>query len=175
MVQFEGGFVMKNTNETKLRIVKEYFEDKETVTNLVKKYKIDKSHLLYFIKLYEAHGEKPFTDEQEKRVYKREEKLKAIEEFKKGLKSCRTIGVELAIPNPHTVQDWIKKFDKEGPDAIQDSKGRKAYKLHEDRQAYLADKEMKERLAHLEAENDYLKKLYSLIQEKNEKSKSKKR
>ena len=44
---------MKHTNSEKLKILKEYFEDKASVTSLVKKHKIDKSKLLYFIHLYE--------------------------------------------------------------------------------------------------------------------------
>ena len=166
---------MKHTNSEKLKILKEYVDDKASVTYLVKKYQIDKAKLLYFIHLYEKHGETPFTDEQEKRIYTREEKLKAIEDVKSGRKSCRTVGVELGCPNPHTVQDWIKKFDKGGADAIQVSRGRKSYMLHEDRQAFLAQKELKERNKHLEAENEYLKKLYSLIQKKKELSKRKKK
>lgn len=165
---------MKHTNEEKLRIVKEYFDEKETVTNLVKKYGFDKTNLLYCIKLYERYGEIPFSDEQSKRVYSREEKLKAINEVKNG-KSCRVVGLEIGVPNPHTVQDWVHKFDKYGPDAIQVSRGRKSYKLHPDRQAYLANKELKERLEYLEAENAYLKKCYSLIQKKSEKSSQKKK
>ena len=166
---------MKHTNSEKLKILKEYFEDKASVTSLVKKHKIDKAKLLYYIHLYEKWGETPFSDAQERRIYTREEKLKAIEDVKSGLKSCRTVGIELGVPNPHTVQDWIIKFNKEGPDAIQVSRGRKSYMLHEDRQAYLADKELKARNEHLEAENAYLKKLYSLIQEKKELSRRKKK
>ena len=166
---------MKHTNSEKLHILKEYIDDKRSVTDLCKKYQIDKSKLLYFIHLYEKHGETPFTDEQEKRIYTREEKLKAIEDVKSGKKSCRTVGIELGCPNPHTVQDWVKKFNEGGPDAIQISRGRKGYMLHADRQAYLAQKELKERNEHLEAENAYLKKLYSLIQEKKELSKRKKK
>lgn len=166
---------MKHTNKEKLKILKEYFDDKASVTYLVKKHKIDKAKLLYYIHLYERYGEVPFSDAQERRIYTREEKLKAIEDVKSGLKSCRTVGIELGIPNPHTVQDWIVKFDKEGPDGIQVSRGRKSYMLHEDRQAFLADKELKARNEHLEAENAYLKKLYSLIQKKKELSKQKRR
>ncbi|MFA5762240.1 MAG: helix-turn-helix domain-containing protein, partial [Bacilli bacterium] len=59
----------------------------------------------------------------------------------------------------------------EGTDAIQVSRGRKSYRLHADRQKYLANKELKARLTYLEAENAYLKKVYSLIQEKSRRTK----
>ena len=47
------------------------------------------------MKLYLLHGEKPFTDEQEKRVYTREEKLRAIKEVLNHNKSCRQVALEV--------------------------------------------------------------------------------
>jgi hypothetical protein len=71
------------------------------------------------------------------------------------------------------VNDWIALCKARGESAIQQSRGRKKYMLHEDRQRYLADNELRARLKFLEAENDYLKKSYSLIQEKDKQSKKK--
>ena len=45
---------------------------------LAAKHRFDVSKLKYKVKVYLLHGEAPFADEQEKRVYTREEKLKAI-------------------------------------------------------------------------------------------------
>ena len=42
------------------------------------KHRFDVSKLKYKVKVYLLHGEVPFADEQEKRVYTREEKLRAI-------------------------------------------------------------------------------------------------
>jgi hypothetical protein len=88
-------------------------------------------------------------------------------------KSARQLALEKGMPSPHVIQDWVEKFKKDGADSIQISRGRKGYRLHADRQKYLANKELRERLAYLEAENAYLKKAYSLIQEKSRRTKKK--
>ena len=141
-------------------------------SKLAKKYDYDLAKIKYLIKLYQVHGETPFT-EQDKRVYSREEKLEAINIVMSGLKSARQLALEKGLPSPHVIQDWVEKFKAEGPDGIQVSRGRKAYRLHADRQKFLADKELKARLTFLEAENAYLKKAYSLIQEKGRRAKKK--
>ena len=48
------------------------------MAKLAAKHRSDVSKLKYKVKVYLLHGEAPFADEQEKRVYTREEKLKAI-------------------------------------------------------------------------------------------------
>lgn len=164
---------MKMTMEKRLEIAKEYFSDKTSITKLAKKYDTEKGKVQYYVRLYELHGEKPFSEDQMFRLYTREEKLEAIKEVLSGKKSARQVALEHALPNPHTMQDWVKMYLERGVDAIQDSKGRKQYMLHEDRQKYLANKELKERLEYLEAENAYLKKLYSLRQKKNKQLKKK--
>jgi transposase-like protein len=134
---------------------------------LVKKYKLDASKLKYRIKLYQIHGEVPFTDDQEKRIYTREKKLKAIQTVLSGQKSARQVGIELGAPHADTVNDWVKLYKNRGEAAIQVSRGRKKYMLHEERQAYLADKELKERCKHLEDENEFLKKSLALALKKD--------
>ena len=71
--------------------------------------------------LYLLWGEKPFTDDQEKRVYSREEKLKAIHLVLDKKKSARQVGLEMCIPNSHIVQDWVKKYKLHGEDILRAS------------------------------------------------------
>lgn len=164
---------MKYNAESKLRMIHEYLEKKQSMLALSKKYGYDLSKIKYMIKLYEMHGEAPFDDRQASRIYSREEKLNAIKSVLSKQKSTRQVALELAIPNPHTVQEWVRKFQLEGEDSIQISRGRKHYMLHEDRQRYLADKELKARLNALELENQYLKKSLALISKKNKRLKKK--
>ena len=156
-----------------LAFVRMHVDNGVPMTHIAAKYKIDISKLKYKVKLYIMHGEWPLTDEQEKRVYTREEKLKAIQEVLTGNKSGRQVALEMGIPGADTVNDWIKLYKEKGPDAIQISRGRKKYLLHEDRQKYLADKELRARLEHLEAENEYLKKSLALASKKNKRLKKK--
>ena len=159
--------------DQKLKMVHEYLDDKVSTLKLSKKYGYDLSKIKYMIKLYEMHGEAPFDERQGSRVYTREQKLIAIKEVLSKEKSTRQVALELAVPNPHTVQDWVKKFKEKGEEGVQTTTGRKQYLLHEDRQRYLANKEMTERLKALELENDYLKKSLALISKKNKQSKKK--
>lgn len=154
-------------------IVKEYYLCNISITKLAKKRKCDPAKLKYLIKLYELHGEFPFTDNQKERFYTREEKLKAIEEYLSGTKSGRQIALELGSPNPDIVRDWRQLYEEKGEEAIQVSRGRKKYLLHEERQAYLADKELRARNEHLELENEYLKKSLALAFKKNKRLKKK--
>lgn len=154
-----------------LKYVKMHIDNDVPMKKLAEKYKFDISKLKYKVKLYLIHGEFPFTDEQEKRIYTREEKLKAIQTVLKGEKSGRQVALELAIPNADTVNDWVKLYKEKGEAAIQVSRGRKKYMLHHDRQAYLADKELKARCKHLEDENEFLKKSLALALKKDKRLK----
>ena len=142
-------------------------------TKLAEKYHFDISKFKYRLRLYELHGEGPFTDEQEKRVYTREEKLKAIQIVLSGEKSGRQVGIEMGIPHADTVNDWVHLYKEKGETAIQVSRGRKKYMLHEDRQRYLADKELKARCKHLEDENEFLKKSLALALKKDKRLRKK--
>lgn len=101
-----------------LKIVKEYHTSNISMTKLANKYGVDSAKLKYLIKLYDLHGEKPFTDEQQDRVYTREEKLKAIEEYLSGTKSGRQIALEMGSPSADIVRDWARLFKSGGSDAI---------------------------------------------------------
>ena len=85
----------------------------------------------------------------------------------------RAISVDLGLTDPGIVRDWVKKYRQSGEDAIQTTTGRKNYLLHEERQNKIASDELKERIKYLEAENEYLKKSYSLILERNRQTKKK--
>ena len=165
---------MKHNAQFWLMIVHEYLDDKMPMSKLCKKYSVDAGKIKYRVNLFLMWGDKPFTDEQENRVYTREEKLKAIRLVLDKKKSARQVGLEMCVPNPHTIQDWVLKYKKFGEEAIQVSKGRKKYLLHEDRQNYLAEKELKERNKYLELENEVLKKSLALISKRKD-SQSKKK
>ena len=167
----EGFYYMERRPSEWLKIVKFHVEKDIPMTVLLKKYKIDSAKLKYKIKLYQIHGGYPFSDAYEKRIYTREEKLKAIQSVLKGEKSGRQVGLELGVPGADTVNDWVKLYKDKGEAAIQISRGRKKYMLHEDRQKYLAEKELKVRCKHLEDENEFLKKSLALALRKDKRLK----
>lgn len=158
---------MKRRPSEWLKIVKMHVDDGVPMTKLAEKYNFNVSRLKHKVKVYMIHGEKPFTDEQEKRIYTREEKLRAIKIVLSGEKSGRQMAAELGTPDDQTVTEWVNIYKTRGEEGIQVSRGRKKYMLHEDRQAYLADKELKARCKHLEDENEFLKKSLALALKKD--------
>lgn len=163
---------MKITIELKLEMAKKYDTGQFKLMELCKIYGVSKDKIQYYYKLYKMWGEKGFVD-RDKIVYTRKEKLEAIKMVLSSEKSGRQIALERYIPNPHIVQDWVRLFKTKGEDAIQVSTGRKRYLLHEDRQKFLADKELRERLKFLEMENEYLKKSLAFTSKKSKRSKQK--
>ena len=161
------------TRETKLEIVKKHVEDGVTLKELSEEYGIHTSNIKYYIALYRRHGDSVFTNEDGLKTYTREYKLKAIKRYINGNESMRSIAVDLGLTDPTILRDWVKKYRSGGEDAIQVSTGRKNYLLHEDRQDKIASDELKARIKYLEAENEYLKKSYSLILERSKQSKKK--
>ena len=157
----------------KLEIVKKHLEDGVTLKELSEQYGIHTSNIKFYIALYRKHGESVFTNESRNKVYTREFKLQAIKRYMNGNESMRTIAVDLGFTDPGMVRDWVNKYKAGGEDAIQASTRRKNYLLHEERQDKIASDELKERIKYLEAENEYLKKSYSLILERNRQSKKK--
>lgn len=108
-----------------LKCIKLHVNDGVPMTKLAEQYNLDLSKLKYKVKVYLLHGESPFTDEQEKRVYTREEKLKAIKAILSGEKSGRQVALELAIPNPHIVQDCdAYEYKKGNPAAVRMYRGK---------------------------------------------------
>ncbi len=161
------------TKETKLKIVKMHLEEGVTLRELSEQFHIHPSNIKYYVDLYKKHGEDIFVNEGKPRVYSREYKLKAIKRYINGDESIRKIAVDLGLTDHTVLKDWINKYKKDGESAIQTTTGRKNYLLHEDRQDKIASDELKERIKYLEAENEYLKKSYSLILERNRQSKKK--
>ena len=168
-----GGAFMLITRETKLAIVKKHLEDGVTLKELSEEYGIHSSNIKFYVALYRKHGENVFTNESGTKTYTREYKLKAIKRYINGNESMRAISVDLGLTDPGIVRDWVKKYRQSGEDAIQTTTGRKNYLLHEERQNKIASDELKERIKYLEAENEYLKKSYSLILERNRQTKKK--
>ncbi len=161
--------------ETKLEIVLKHLNEGITVKELSEEYHIHPSNIQYYVNLYQKHGSDVFTNEEGLKVYEREYKLKAIKRVIQGNESIRSVAVDLGLTDYSVLRDWIKKYKAGGEDAIQTSFSRKNYLLHEERQNAIASQEMKERIEYLEAENEFLKKSYSLILERNRRSRKKSR
>lgn len=149
---------------TKIKIVKDHLNDGITLKELKEKYGISNDHIKYMIALYKRHGEEAFHDKIQK--YSRELKLEAIKRVYNG-ESQRQVAIDIGLQEATTMRDWIRKFKQYGEAGIKDSYSRSHYLKHEDRLDKIAVDSLKDRNEYLEAENEYLKKLYSLILERS--------
>ena len=85
----------------------------------------------------------------------------------------RQVSVEMGLSDPSILRDWLRIYNKKEESGIKDTYSQNHYLLHEDRLNKIALDSMQDRMKYLEAENEYLKKLYSLIQDRSKQSRRK--
>jgi transposase-like protein len=154
---------MKFTLQEKLKFARIHFDDGLPFSEISKKYHIEITGLKYACRLYERWGSKAFKEDNQRRKYARETKLRAIHDMEMNNKTYRDIGIELMMTNANIVRDWYQKYKSEGEVAIQDTFAREAYKHHDDKVLEKEYKKLLQDLEYTKAENEYLKKSYALI------------
>ncbi len=70
--------------------------------------------------------------------------------------------MDIGLINYKTALDWVKKYDTEGEQSIQDTYPRKNYLNEDERYKKMIDKKLMEENERLKAEIDFLKKSQSL-------------
>ena len=154
---------MKLTMQDKLNICKEHIVEGKTLSHISERYDdFPVSSIKYMVKLYKKHGEEPFV-ERERRVYRRNTKLLLINRVKSG-ESIRSVAVDYGLTDPKILSDWIKIYDNEGEQRIQDTYPRKNYLNEDERYKKIVDSKLEEENIRLKAEIEYLKKSQSLTQ-----------
>lgn len=164
---------MKVTMNQKLEIAKKYLEEGITLRELSEEYDLNLKNIKYFISLYELHGEKIFLERETMTEHTREIKLAAITKVLVDGMSQRSVALEFGLSDATILRDWIKIYNERGEEGIQTTRRRKSYELPEEKLDRIANEELLKRLEHLEAENEYLKKLHSLVTERNQQTKKK--
>ena len=154
---------MKLTLEEKLKCVKMHIFEDKPIYEISKEYGLDPARLKYAVQLYNKWGEKAFSKDQERKPYTRELKLQTIHEIETTGVSYRQKAVDLMLTDPTIIRDWMKLYRKYGESAIKDTYSREAYKHHDDKILEKNYQKLIEDLERTKAENEYLKKSYSLI------------
>ncbi|MGM9970348.1 MAG: transposase, partial [Anaeroplasma sp.] len=167
-VTIDGGFIMNLTIKEKLKLAKEHVDNGVPLHEIRAKYKYDLSNFKYYCALYKRYGDKAFENHGQRKKYTREMKLKAIDRVLRNGETYRQVSLDLMLTDPKIVHDWVTKYKNEGEASIKDTHSRSHYVTNKQREIIEANKKTKERLEYLEAENEYLKKLYSLIQKKKQ-------
>ena len=167
----------KYSDEFRLRIVKEYLSGKSGRSRVLgKKYGINRSCIERWAHLYEVHGEKGLIGGTGS--YSGEFKVHVVEYMHKNHMSVVGTAYYFCIPSESTVAKWERIYYEEGRDALlQERRGRNNMgkkKPVKPKNDVNQNEDLLAEVQRLRMENEYLKKLNALVQER-ERSEQKKK
>ncbi|QYR68150.1 IS3 family transposase [Fusobacterium animalis] len=167
----------KLTREEKIEI----FERRkmgETISSLTKAFNIRESNIKYLITLIKKHGYN-ILREDKNRVYSKDFKLQAINRILINHESINSVAIDIGLTSSGILDNWLSKFKENGYNVVEKKKRRKpkAMTKPKENNKELSEKEkikkLEEENLYLKAENEYLKKLRALVQERELKEKKK--
>jgi transposase len=160
----------KYTNEFKIKVVKYCIEEHHSLRDAAKKFGIP-SHTAVkeWIRKYKEHGTEGIL-KQLKSSYSGDFKLSVVEYMHCNHISATETAVHFRT-QPSVVLKWERIYYEEGPQALyRDNRGRKSKMSSDKPTKKKLSKETEEDLIaeiqRLRMENDYLKKLQALVQER---------
>ena len=155
---------MKLKLEDKLKIIDLYNEGLST-SQISKQFKVSDWIIENIKRQYREHGIESFKEKGKNKKYSPEIKMKIVNRVLNG-ESKSGIAAELCV-NKGMIHHWVKKYKELGYNGLTIKQG----KL-DDKDKRI--KELEERNAQLEMENDLLKKLRALVQQRNKQQDEKK-
>ena len=161
---------MKHSYELRLKAVLNVTEGHMTIGTSAKLSGINSKDLSTWVRLYERYGSEGLIMKQG--TYSRDFKKHAVEYMHKNQLSLRLAAVELGVPRHNTLSNWERIYYEEGPEALyRDSRGRKRSMSSgkPKKQKELNNQTEEDLIAEvqrLRMENEYLKKLNALVQER---------
>ena len=165
--------------EDKIEIIKLYKQGYGSKV-IAKKMHIQRSRAREIMRQYDLFGDVVLNVSHKNRNYTVEYKIELIKRVKKG-ESISCVAFENMI-SPGQLSNWIKKYEELGYNGLNNPKGRpkimkpetkKTQPIHEDEKDKRI-RELEERNAQLEMENDLLKKLRALVQQRTQQPNKKK-
>jgi transposase len=160
----------KFTVEDKLQAVKRYLNGNESSYEIAKSLGTDNKAIYKWVKQYEYNGVEAFNKSCTN--YTQQFKLDVLNYMIEHGTSLNETAAIFQIPAPSTILVWRKLFETQGLDALQSKKkGRPSMKKEYNQQPKQAPikgstEALEVRIKQLEMENDYLKKLNALVQNK---------
>lgn len=153
----------------------------ETISNLSRAYKIGVHNIEYLIRLIDAHGFDVLRKDKNNH-YSKELKQKIMDEVLIDGNSAISASIKYGLPSNGTIYNWIKQYKENNYTIVEDGKGRPPTMKKENAQTKdyknMTDKEKIEYLEYhnlcLEAENEYLKKLRAVVQQRKDRQLKKK-
>jgi len=167
----------KYSFEFKMKIVNEYLDGKGSQNSIARKYNVDDGSVNKWIRYYKVHGESILKNTEIEESHSVKSKLHAIELYKTSDISYNELAVQLGIKSHNSIRQWVKNYDAKGIEGI--SRTRSAPSKMAKKEDYSPEekqeiKELKEKLLKSEIERKFLKELWSLENEMNEDTETKK-
>lgn len=159
----------KYSNEFKLEVVKYYLEGHHSRSGTAKKFGMPSSTpLKEWIKKYQEHGPEGLI-KQQKSSYSGEFKQSVIEYMHDNHLSATQTAVHFRLQTP-IVLKWERIYYEEGPQALYEKRRGRSRNMESKPKKKKLDKQVEEDLIaenqRLKMENEYLKKLNALVQER---------
>lgn len=174
----EGSFFMKFTKEAKINMYHDRLNG-ESFTQLSLKYNVCLKDLRYTFRLIELHGKEIVLRKRNKK-YSKTFKENAIDRVLLKGEAATSVALDLGLLRPALLFNWIRKYKENGYNVIEKKRGRKpTTKLLKDKHINTTEtqedklKRIEEENEYLRAENEFLKKWNSVVQQ-IEKQKKKK-
>jgi len=167
---FGGAFLLaKFTIEDKIKAVKRYLVDREPLLGIAKQIGVHKSILQYWVRKYQYHGEKAFSKSYTN--YPVQYKLDVLDYMNEHGTSILETAALFNLPSDTTLWNWKRILETRGVDALQSKKkGRPSMKKKTGKQDITKGsmEALQAEVEHLRMENEYLKKLNALVQNKEQ-------
>ena len=170
-------FVSKLTREDKIEIYERRLKG-ETISSLAKSFNIHESNIKYLIALIGKYGNN-ILRKGKNRAYSKEFKLQAINRILINHESINSVALDIGLISAGILHNWLSKFKENGYNVLEKKKGRKPKSMtktkNNDKELSEKDKikKLEDEIIYLKAENEYLKKLRALVQERELKEKKK--
>ncbi len=167
----------KLTREDKIEIY-ERRKKGETISSLANSFYVSKSTIEYLIALIKKHGYDILRNGKN-RYYSKEFKLQTINRVLVNFESVRQVAIDIGLASDEILHNWLSKFKENGYNVVEKKKGRKSKSMTKPKKSdkILLEKDkikqLEDEIIYLKAENEYLKKLRALVQERELKEKKK--
>lgn len=173
---------MKLKLEDKIKIIRLY-EEGYSISSLSKKFNVVDTVIKRIERQYREHGIESFKEKGKNSKYPVDFKMIIIKRVLDG-ESKGSIAAELCV-NDGLISSWVKRYNELGYNGlIEKKKGRLPKMKPKSKEIKINDtsmdekdkriKELEERNAQLEMENDLLKKLRALVQQRQQQQNKKK-
>lgn len=176
----------KYSFEFKLKVVEEYLKGETGgYTSIAKKYNLTSDSLIrYWVNDYDKYGEEGLKRNSTKTFYSGEFKLRVLQYRQYHNCSYREAANHFGISNQSMIANWQRKYLDEGFEGLNKSIGRPSTMSEnkKEKDALNLTKSEKEELIKLREENEFLraslayeKKLKALIQEREQKTRKRRK